>query len=309
MFITYYINMNIYKKLNVEVNKQRYPDINFKELDIDDITPMQLKEFRTKYTKKGRPIELAVICDICKETTFKPISDIIYQVKTSTFLSDLMICKRPNSNKNPCKRKKISMINKEKKKLGISPHQGYHVSKEQYQKYIQTMTERGHYEKLRKARKGKSFEDLYGVVKTKEIKKKMADNNPRINGLLPGPRTGKPCSSEQKETARTKRHKFLTTKALELNWVDPISGKPCNYIDYMSFKAKLYWDNLSINEKALIRKKTCKAVSLPKDWNHKSWGYHTPWWRTIVEAAYDEKYQSSYELAYYLLLDDKKSFL
>lgn len=140
----------------------------------------------------------------------------------------------------------------------------------------------GHYERLKKERKGFSVVDLYGKEKAKIIRKQI--RNARLRQA--DPRLGKKHSIQSKKKMSLSRRKFLKK--------NPNISK--NHGLFM----KQRYSNLSSREKAKYSKRTQKQTLTIK--RHSISGFIEYWYGGHTF------YESSYELAYFLELNEKRSF-
>ena len=143
-----------------------------------------------------------------------------------------------------------------------------------------------------KSRKGKSYEDQYGIDKATSVKQVIKQKRAE----QPEPMLGKHHSDVSKLKMSLSK-KELDSKG-ELNWINPITGKQCTYRARVTTKVSL-WHKDETNRKSFATKVLSGQM--------RSWQKN----KTVVNRWFDSKpiiCQSTYEVAYANLLNKNKIY-
>lgn len=181
--------------------------------------------------------------------------------------------------------------------------QGEECRKFQRKKVIQKMHEinrkNGHFIKIGNKKRGKTYEEMFGEERAKEYKAIIREK--RLSQECP--RTGKLHSEDSKKQMSIKRLAFFARN--EKKYKSPVSGKLLGFKEYFSEVLKLKYANMPQEEKV---KRRLEATKRLLKFERKSNGCvikEVRYWYDNTKHALSE---SSYELLYFLYLNEKKIF-
>ena len=166
-----------------------------------------------------------------------------------------------------CMKEKKALILKKQTILFGHPTKNCTYSEEQRKKFSETNRRRGTYDRLSKARKGKTVEEIFGEEKGKKFKEKIRKVNPVITKGFK-PHLGCRHSEESKKSMTASREKFLEQQKIEKNYISPITGEKISFKQYSSEIRKVTWANKSEEEKERIRKASAERVAKKGFWKH-----------------------------------------
>jgi len=262
---------------------------------------LDYKDFILEDTSKeyAKGDEVTIKCFYCGNLR-KIKMRILLQRLSTNWLSERITCGCVECNKL-----KKGDINREKAKLGCSPHTGCKVSKEQLDKWRATMKEL-HPNWCQSHRKGKSYIEQYGEEKSTEIKDKNSQGVKKYIVENGHPFQGKKHKKSSKIKMSESRNAFLKgDKSKEKKYIDSETGELIDWFENNSRTKKNRWNNLSAEERELISLEATMRY-LDRDGNyimHSKTGYIHHW---LLDK--DQKFESSYEEAFFNKCNDEKLF-
>lgn len=233
------------------------------------------------------------VCPYCKQEFEIFTKDFYERLFLKKFLKEVLVCKQTS-----CKRLLKQRTIQEQTRLGQTSAKGHKPSSEQIAKWQDTLKKNGSYDKIVsmcKARKGKSFEELYGPEKSLEIREKIKRNTPNIQPNYEGKRArdGHEFSEESKRQISKSLKEFYSTE----------EGKEIRKI--ISDKIRISWYEKTDDERLSIIKRQHQGQEKIFEKNsHAGWGYIKAWY----EDSPTQPYRSSWEQKYFEYLNLNRVF-
>lgn len=236
-------------------------------------------------------------CNTLRDISFNYL---IGRLNTKWF-PERLICRKSN-----CCKVKLKEINIYRAKIGASPAQGHIVTETQKMKRNKTMQKRyADYKPWSQKRKGKTYEEQFGVEQAKIIKKKISDYRTTYQIGENEPHLGHKHSIQTKIKMSQRKKEFLQTEAYKNKYVNPMTEEMINYYQWRSCIIKYTWKNKTEKERAKIREKVAirflKQDGIKK--KHSKTGKIKHW---LLEN--EQIFDSSFEEAYFKKLNDEKKF-
>lgn len=237
--------------------------------------------------------ECILVCPYCKQTFILRTHTFYNRLFTKKFLKNILVCFSLE-----CKRKLKQEVIKEQTRLGQTSAKGHKPSKDQIRKWQETLKRNGSYDKivsLCNSRKGKTFEELYGVEKAEQIRNKIKQNTPNIQIDYKGKRAREGCSfseNSKKQISESLKN-FYKTEQGRLAKVK------------IAKRNKRAWEIKSDEEKLAIIKKELEGQQKVFEKNsHAGWGYFQAWY----ESTPTQPFRSSWERKYFEYLNKNKIY-
>lgn len=245
-----------------------------------------------------------VRCYYCKKVIKLTVGNLKNRLR-KRWLSDRFCCIIPKKNRyeGNCSQLHQQDINAYRTSVGKSSAQGHTVTKEQIGRRVATIKKR-YPDGIPNKRKSKSFKDQYGEQRAEEIidKIKYYRNNFQISSGM----KGKHHKLETIEKIRIKRKKWREEEDKKGAYIPhPETGELLTQRQYQGVLVKTVWGNLSEEEKL----KRIEKIILRKFKNGENRGFRSKvGYINHWDLKKDQRYESSFEEAYFKLLNNEKIF-
>jgi hypothetical protein len=277
----------------MNVTKYKCQALIEKGIDVYEILNLD----RNASIRYGTRINLK--CSCCGDIFFAKLGAVLSTLE-SKYMPTSFICKKP-----ACRSWKKREIIAIQTKLGTTSAQGHVVSDDQKKKYVEIMTNKGVFERLANQKRGKTIDEMYGSEKASEIRRKMVENHPVINGSRPHSHYSPTQEVRDRIGKALKEYHNSDEYRSQLVCTNPLTGELCTRAEYQGAVVKLNWNDKSNDEKLGITGKIINKLFDRHDAiKHAHWGWHKAWYENMPS----QPYRSEWERLYFESLDKDKVY-